>query len=143
MASTFHRCTTSSCKAWIMLKHQFKNVLLSAYGQLMADGMWGGRCLATVNKGHEVQERILTTPLVYNTEHEASEAGLEFGKECYLASSPPIRCSIKLKPTAQPPSSPSTCCSDARSLPPSCPSVSTVCGCPLPRATSPKWHRCA
>lgn len=64
-----------------MLKYQFKNVVLTGQSQLMADGKWGGRCLVTLNNGHEVQERILTTPLVYDTKQEACEAGLEFGKE--------------------------------------------------------------
>jgi hypothetical protein len=56
-------------------------MLLTGYSQIMADGKWGGRCLISVNQGSEANELILTTPLVYDTEQEASEAGLEFGKE--------------------------------------------------------------
>jgi hypothetical protein len=63
-----------------MLKHRYKNVVLTAHGQAMADGKWGGRCLVSVHKGNETEEQVLTTPLVYATEQEASEAGLAIGK---------------------------------------------------------------
>lgn len=56
-------------------------LVLKGFAQRMSDGMWGGRCLVTANKGSEIQERILTAPLLYSTEQEASEFGLEFGKE--------------------------------------------------------------
>lgn len=62
---------------------------LKGFAQLMADGTWGGRCLVTTDKRYEVQELILTTPLVYGTEQEASESGLEFGKE-WLATQYPM-----------------------------------------------------
>jgi hypothetical protein len=55
-------------------------LILKGFAQRMADGMWGGRCLVTANKGSEIQEQILTTSLVYDTEQEACDAGLEFGK---------------------------------------------------------------
>ncbi len=61
---------------------------LKGFAQLMADGTWGGRCLVTADKRYEVQERILTTPLVYDTEQEACEAGLELGKEWLVTTYP-------------------------------------------------------
>lgn len=64
-------------------------LVLKGFAQRMADGMWGGRCLVTANKGSEIQEQILTTPLVHSTEQEATESGLEFGKE-WLAKQYPI-----------------------------------------------------
>jgi hypothetical protein len=57
------------------------SLVLKGYAQRMADGKWGGRCLVTANKGSKIQELILTSPLLYSTEQEASESGLEFGKE--------------------------------------------------------------